>query len=330
MEKSFLDELKSEALDLPWCVPPAGIPGNNPPRNVAVIGNNQSIVDDGDGNVQFEGLAISETSYPLYQCAKNSSAIYKTRIFPPNIAKLVLRLRALVREKYEDRVVNVDKMFNVGVCNFYTENRHSVSAHRDDERWLEHNQLDKHGKPYASIIASLTIYVDNPKADSIRQFEVKNDSDGSWEKFLLEDNSVILFSNHEHRMKPLSKKNTCSNRINITFRTITDGILGLTGYSNFYRYMSIPYCLNLVSDRHREHAEYFYVSASKSNKFHSKILFDEDIIINMVDDSKRKRSKKAYQSKYTNNLSKNVKPLCTIENYRKFYGPMAFKLKIPK
>ena len=43
-------------------------------------------------------------------------------------------------------------MFNVCVCNFYTEDRHKIADHRDDERWLQFNQLDDKNNPFASII----------------------------------------------------------------------------------------------------------------------------------------------------------------------------------
>ena len=41
---SILDTIVEKSIDLPWCKPPSGIPGNNPPRNVCVLGDGSTIV----------------------------------------------------------------------------------------------------------------------------------------------------------------------------------------------------------------------------------------------------------------------------------------------
>ena len=89
------------------------------------------------------------------------------------MAKVILRLRELVREKYGDKATNIDKMFNIAICNFYTEREHKINEHRDDERWLEFNELDSQGNPCASIvIASMTFYPDNDDPGYYRNFEI--------------------------------------------------------------------------------------------------------------------------------------------------------------
>lgn len=39
----FLETTINEPINLPWCKPLSDIPGNNPPRNVCVLGDGSSI-----------------------------------------------------------------------------------------------------------------------------------------------------------------------------------------------------------------------------------------------------------------------------------------------
>ena len=98
------------------------------------------------------------------------------------MAKVILRLRELVREKYGDKAANIDKMFNIAICNFYTEREHKINEHRDDERWLEFNELDSQGNPCASGIASMTFYPDNDDPGYYRNFEIYDENKNGWEK----------------------------------------------------------------------------------------------------------------------------------------------------
>ena len=142
------------------CRAPAGIPGNNVPRNVSVH-RGGSIIKGGKDKILYlkeSGFGKSiDVSYPMFQCAKSSTNIYQMRKIPKFLAKFILHLRMLVKKHCGNRAINVDRMFNVIICNNYTENIHQINAHRDDERWLEHNELNKEGEPCASIIASLTL-----------------------------------------------------------------------------------------------------------------------------------------------------------------------------
>ena len=313
MDPKMLSKVISESLEIPWCLPPAGIPGNHPPRNVGVLGDG-STIKHRKNKLYYskpENYPIV-TSYPLYQCAKNSSAIYKMRPISKYISKLILHLRTLVKKHYRENVINVDKMFNVVVCNYYTQDRHQISAHCDDERWLEKNQLNSEGIPSASIIASLSLYVDQIP-ETLRNFEIFDSDKNSWEKYNLEHNSILFFSNHKHRAKSIGKKGHSCKRINLTFRTLTTGLLGLTGYGNFYRYMSLPYQIKCRKQKHVESSRNFQTSIENSNTFHGKNKFQSVDIISCNQNTNEKKTNSFYQK-----LPRYVKSLCTLENCTNF------------
>lgn len=319
MNGRLLRNVIREVLDIDWCIPPSGIPGNNPPRYVAALGDGRSIQKIGKKIMYIRPKNFpSTTSYPLYQCAKNSSAEYTMKRIPNNLSKLILVLRDLVRKSYGKKVIDVEKMFNVCVCNYYTEDRHQISGHCDDERWLKFNQLDTNDKPFASIIASLTLYIgDIP--DKLRNFEIYDDINRKWLKHDLHHNSILLFSNHKHRAKHVGKRGISCRRINITFRTLARGLLGLTGYGNFYRYMSIPNKINYISEKHLEQSKYFIESAKKANIFNRRHCYNENIQLIKVDNDARKAEKVELRKRNTDSLPRYVKPLCTVENYRRFF-----------
>ena len=58
-------------------------------------------------------------SYPLYQCAKNSSASYVMRPIPHTFSKIILQLRNIVKTTYKNKVIDIDSMFNVIVYNYH-------------------------------------------------------------------------------------------------------------------------------------------------------------------------------------------------------------------
>lgn len=311
-DTTFLNDVLSDAQNLKWCLPPAGIPGNNPPRYVSVFGNGATIRDDQTSNlVNKPNFYPKEVAYPMYQCAKSSSCIYNLQPIPKNLSKLILYMRNSVRDIYGSDIIDVDNMFNVGVCSLYTEKIHRISEHRDDERWLYKNELDAHGKPIASIIASLTLYIDS-KPDDIRPFDIYDDQTEKWDTIELKHNSVVFFSNHRHRVKPMRKKTKNNTRLNITFRTLAPGLLGLTGYGNFYRYMSLPYKINIVDDNHLKWVHYFTDSVYKNN--------DDTIHIKIkkVDKIKRNSIKLEIGRFLAINLPRYVKPLCSVENYQNY------------
>ena len=237
--------------------------------------------------------------------------------FPKSIQSMVLHLRTMVAKIYGNKAINIDSMFNVAVCNYYTEDRHQISAHKDDERWLELNELDKSNNPCASIIASLTMYVDEIP-DILRKFEIYNETDKKWISHPLEHNSVIFFSNHQHRAKNIGKRGKSCKRINLTFRTLSPGLLGLTGYGNFYRYMSIPHTISCVNDKHIVYSSKFIESSINSNLFIGKSIFTENIVIEKVSNEYRKQLKSNIIEKYNINLPRYIKSLCTVENYVNF------------
>ena len=70
----------------------------------------------------------------------------------PNLVKLITKIRKLVTASYNKYAHNVDNMFNVCVCNYYTQKQHKISAHRVDERWLQKNLTNKHDNSKSSII----------------------------------------------------------------------------------------------------------------------------------------------------------------------------------
>jgi len=315
---SILDTIVEKSIDLPWCKPPSGIPGNNPPRNVCVLGDGSTIVGTITKPRQKKYLKYPKNvSYPLYQCAKNSSASYVMRPIPHTFSKIILQLRNIVKTTYKDKVIDVDNMFNVIVCNYYTEDSHQISDHRDDERWLKFNELDSDGVPSTSIIASLTFYVDE-EPSILRNFEIYDDAKNSWNKYQLEHNSLVLFSNHRHRAKHVGKRGQSCKRINLTFRTLTSGLLGLTGYGNFYRYMSIPEKIFLSQKNNMDIVTHFYKSIEYSNNFNQNTYFT-DIDVIRIDQDKVKAAKSKIRDIYLKflgpDLPRYVKSLCTLYNY---------------
>ena len=330
LDLNLLNRLGPTLLNLPWCRPPSGIPGNRTPRNVAVLGDGSNVKLNSLGKISLQNSRPfgKTVAYPLFQCAKDCSGIYKTNRFTPEIAEVILTLRKLVKQKYGKKVVNVDKMFNIAICNFYTEKEHKINEHRDDERWLEFNELDKNGKPSASIIASMTFYPDSEKPSYYRNFEIYDEDNSSWKKITLKHNSLLLFSNHRHRCKGVPKRKENVRRINITFRTITSGLLGFVGYSNFYRYMSIPYAISFTENKYsRERIELFKNAAREANQFNNTDLFNsQNIHIETTSKESDKTLKKA-DNNY-NNLPRYVKSLCSVYNIKNFNDKAKLRIKI--
>ena len=218
--------------------------------------------------------------------------------FPKIFQQLVLELRKSVKKIYGKRLSNLDNMFNVAVCNRYTGRDDKIAGHRDDERWLQKNLDDK-----SSLIASMTFYV-GEVPNPLRRFQIK--TEGKWKDFQLQDNSVIFFSNHEHRVMALRKKDPDSQRINLTFRTLEPGLLGLVGYGNFYRYMSIPY--EIHTNELEKYAKYF-------------LNIDPKILIKPQE--YETKDKKKWVDKYKKKgieLNRYIKPLCSIYNYQNYQG----------
>ena len=330
MDPELLHNVIEESKNLPWCKPPAGIPGNNPPRNVCVLGNGDTIVGTIKSPKYKKTIGFPKNvSYPLYQSAKSSCGIYQMRPIPINISKLVLSLRNYVKQFYNTSAVDIDSMFNVVVCNYYTEDSHQISDHRDDERWLKFNEINQ-GKKTSSIIASVTLYVDDIPS-KLRNFEIYNETDNCWNKYDLDHNSIIFFSNHRHRAKCIGKRGVSCKRINLTFRTLTNGLLGLTGYGNFYRYMSLPHKIILNRNHKQELIRHFYDSIKYSNSFNRNEVYSNDIIIEYIDLHKYKEQRETLRIKYINldliDLPRYVKPLCTNTNYIYYLNYLKSKKK---
>ena len=332
--RDLFSGIRSEAIGLPWCRPPSGIPGNRTPRNVAVLGDGSNVYND---NTSPSGTKLvmdrkfgNDVVYPLFQCAKDCSAHYKTKKLSPVICKLILHMRDLVKQNYGDKVINVDNMFNIAICNFYTEKEHKINAHRDDERWLEKNQLDDKGNAVASVIASLTLYPkyeygDNPT--DLRNFGIYNEDSKKWDDIDLKNNSILFFSNHEHRCKGVYKKHTNEPRINITFRTLAPGLLGFVGYSNFYRYMSIPYRITFTENKfNQDRVDLFITEANKANEFNNKHTYITNIEVKTSNKSEDKELKPA-SDRYSK-LPRYVKSLCSAENIRNYNNFIRIKIII--
>lgn len=298
---------KSEMLNLNWCRPPSGIPGNKTPRYVSVLG-------DADGKY---GNTIA---YPMFQTCKDCSNVYKLNPMSNNLQNLTKKLKKMVKDVYGRYAINVDSMFNVAVCNYYTQPQHKINAHRDDERWLDKNELDINGNPIASIIASFTLYPDfeyDEQPGYFRKFEIYDDQDGRWNEIELKNNSILFFSNHQHRCKELSKKYKNIRRINVTFRTITTGLLGMIGFSNFYRYMSLPIELHFNKSKYStDKVDYFINSIIESNKFNGSECFTKNLKI-FISDKKNTGNQKKLNIDYLN-LPRYVKPLCSSYNLTKY------------
>jgi hypothetical protein len=318
LDKEFLKNVLEESQNLPWCKPPAGIPGNNPPRNVCVLGNGSTVIGTpGSPKYKTSCNYPKNVSYPLYQSAKSSCGVYRMRPIPLNISKLIIKIRGYVKKFYNKSAIDIESMFNVVVCNYYTEDSHQISDHRDDERWLKFNEITN-GEKNASIIASLTLYVDDPPS-KLRNFEIFNETTNSWNKYNLDHNSLVFFSNHRHRAKSVGKRGESCKRINLTFRTLTDGLLGLTGYGNFYRYMSLPEKIILNKSHKRELIKHFYDSIIYSNTFNKKTIYSIDISIEYVEGEKYRDQRDLLRTRYNNldllDLPRYVKSLCTNTNY---------------
>ena len=145
--QSDYNNLKNELLSLKWCRPPSGIPGNKTPRYVSVLG---------DG----EGMYGDIVSYPMFQSCKDCLATYQLNPLNNVFKDVISKLKLTVKKIYGKKAINIDQMFNVAVCNYYSESTHRINSHRDDERWLEKNELNSKNIPVNSIIASITIYPD--------------------------------------------------------------------------------------------------------------------------------------------------------------------------
>ncbi len=330
LDSNLLGRLGPTLLKLPWCRPPSGIPGNRTPRNVAVLGDGSNVKLNSLGKISIQNSRPfgKTVAYPLFQSSKDCSGLYKTNKFTPEIAEVILTLRKLVKKKYGKKVINVDKMFNIAICNFYTEKEHKINEHRDDERWLEFNELDKNGKPCASIIASMTFYPDSDNPGYYRNFEIFDEDKNSWQKITLKHNSLLLFSNHRHRCKGVPKRKENVRRINITFRTITSGLLGFVGYSNFYRYMSIPYAISFTENKYsRERVELFKNAARDANTFNKAILFKSDNIQIKTTSKELDKTLKKADNNY-NNLPRYVKSLCSVYNIKNYNNKIKLKIKI--
>ena len=305
-QNDIIDEIKK----LNWCRPPSGIPGNRTPRNVAVLGNG-SIIDNQGKLIETSVSSLEKTSYPLYQCAKDSYGIYQMRPIPIHLRKFILRLRTLVKEKFKNRAVNVDNMFNVIVCNYYTEHNHQINAHKDDERWLVNNTLVD--GEMTSLIASLTLYPDDKKPLHLRNFQIMENE--KWIDYPLENGSIILFSNQMHRAKPLSKKLKNIHRINLTFRTLHSDLLGLIGYGNFYRYMSLPESISVCDNKISQHyLDYFSEAVKEANLFNNKDLFVK-FGLTRHQKSDINATKNLHLLKF-NSLPSYVKSLCSFLNLK--------------
>tara|TARA_B100000524_G_scaffold317094_1_gene195972 strand:- start:1141 stop:2148 length:1008 start_codon:yes stop_codon:yes gene_type:complete len=317
-------EIIDEIKNLKWCRPPSGIPGNRTPRNVAVIGDGSKISKN--GNIVSTPLSnIEYTSYPLFQCNKDSYGIYRKESIPPHLCKFILKLRDIVKKKYGSRVNDVDNMFNVVVCNYYTEKQHQINAHKDDERWLVKN-MNNDGN-MSSLIASLSYYPDELKPKYHRNFQIQ-DGD-KWTDYTLENGSVILFSNELHRAKPIPKKQDNVKRINLTFRTLHPGLLGLVGYGNFYRYMSLPLYISICDNKISwDKIRLFNVSITESNEFCNRENF-KDLALKYHSKKDIFITKNKHNCTEYNKLSGNVKPLCTHLNIQNLYTLiLSFKIRL--
>lgn len=314
--KKLYKGITDEISNLPWCRAPSGIPGNTVPRNVSVLGDG-TIIKGGSKLICYhseEGKLIDSVSYPLFQCDKTSSAQFRVRRIPINLAKFVIHLRKCVKKIYGDNVVDINRMFNIIICNNYTCHEHQISAHRDDERWLQCNEIDNDGNKCASIIASLTLYPDG-QPPILRNFEVYDEKIDKWKTFNLEHNSMLFFSNHMHRAKIYPQKYTHVRRINLTFRTIAPGLLGRVGYGNFYRYMSIPYSIKITkknSNKLTSWANLFINSANDANKFNNSNYYNTDIKLTIKDENDIKKMRQRY-SEIIDVLPRYVKSLCSLD-----------------
>ena len=322
LDPNLLQKVGSDVLKFDWCIPPAGIPGNHPPRNVAVLGNGSNIKKMKNGGImKIRSKYPESVCYPLFQCAKICYGKYTMKPFTHHMNKLVLLLRKRATELYGDNLVNVNSMFNVAVCNFYTEDRHQISGHRDDERWLEKNIIGKDSETESSLIASFTYYVDEIP-ETLRKFEIYDDQHKKWLNFNLEHNSIIFLSNHLHRAKAVGKRSPSCKRINITFRTLAPGLLGLTGYGNFHRYMSLPREIGIFeSEKLERQIQQFNKCSVESNLFLGKDKFNISIPVKYFNKEERKITKKMNQQQLKNKgieLPRYIKSLCSLENYQYF------------
>lgn len=313
----------NEINDLNWCRPPSGLPGNRTPRNVAVLGDGSKII--GINQIKETNLSlIGNTSYPLFQTSKDSYGIYKMNRIPKHLSNFIVKLRKLVQIKYGKQATNIDSMFNVIVCNYYTESHHQISAHRDDERWLIKN-IENNGSR-SSLIASLTIYPDNAEPENHRKFEMLNEVTNKWQNYKLENGSVIFFSNEMHRAKALSKKTKNVKRINLTFRTLHPDILGLIGYGNFYRYMSLPYEISICDNKiNIDKLRLFFLAIDESNQFTNKNNFKS---ANINHHSKNTILTTKKTSDIYHLLPRYIKSLCTHINLDNIANSLIIKYKI--
>jgi hypothetical protein len=319
LSSELYSKLRANVLNLKWCRPPSGIPGNRTPRNVAVLGDGSDILStcNGKSTSAIKSRPFGDTvAYPLFQSCKDCSAVYELNPFSSTFRDVIIHLRKLVRLKYGLAAQNIDKMFNIAICNFYTEKEHRINEHRDDERWLEKNFI-KEDKLDSSIIASFTLYPDDQNPSYHRRFEIFNDDSNKWEDVELNDNSILFFSNHKHRCKSVPKRKNNVRRINITFRTITRGLLGYVGFSNFYRYMSIPRSIIFTEGKYnRERVQLFRDAVNDANKFNKRTIFSDNIDVLSSNKSKDKAQKQA--STDYSQLPRYVKPLCSAYNIRGF------------
>lgn len=91
----------------------------------------------------------------------------------------------------------------------------------------------------------------------------------------------------------------------------------MIGFSNFYRYMSLPIELHFNKSKYsKDKVDYFINSMIESNKFSGSECFTKNIKI-FISDKKNTGNQKKLNIDYLN-LPRYVKPLCSSYNLTKY------------
>ena len=250
---------------------PGGWLDYGPPRKVCGYGDGSLYTDDG----QAYGFHYKRTSWSASIPINKATAVAKTETLPKKFLKTGILKN--VRDSLRDYGAMVDDHSGTGIwCNYYSQRKHRISPHKDNENYYEKNYKNE------PLFVSLTLYKDNSDSlENLARFQIKKEN--KWQTIDLPHMSLLVMSgNIEHRVMESVPSKPFRERFNITFRTPVrleiDLIKNYRFFSNFGRYYKKPYLIYLPD-----------VSLEKIDKLKNayqklgKIIYKKEKILNRND-----------------------------------------------